>query len=91
MEFINNMELLCMILKNQELIMRALATEDQQYKDKLIDAADETCSISYCVHKSEYMAETLKCIYQIDNPWDRNERIVDFANSLLEEADAERS
>ena len=89
MEFINNMELLCMILKNQELIMRALATEDQQYKDKLIDAADETCSISYCVHKSEYMAETLKCIYQIDNPRDKHEQLVDFANLLLKIADTD--
>ena len=87
MEFINNMELLCMILKNQELIMRALATEDQQYKDKLIDAADEPCSISYCVHKSEYMAETLKSIYQIDNPYNRDQQLVDFANLLLEEAE----
>ena len=87
MEHVNNTDLLCMILKNQELIMRALATEDQKYKDTLIDAADETCSISYDVHKSEYMSKTLKSIYQIDNAWDRRERLADFANSLLEETD----
>ena len=86
---VTNMDLLCMILKNQELIMRALATEDQQYKDKLIDAADETCSISYCVHKSEYMAETLKCIYQIDNPRDMHEQLADFAKLLFKDADTD--
>lgn len=84
---VNSMDLLRMILKNQELIMRALATKTQQYKDTLIDAADETRNISYDVHKSEYMAETLKSIYQIDNPYNRDQQLVDFANLLLEEAE----
>lgn len=53
----------------------------------MIDAADETRNISYDVHKSEYMAETLKSIYQIDNPYNRDQQLVDFANLLLEEAE----
>lgn len=63
---VTNMDLLCMILKNQELIMRALATEDQKYKDELIYAANETCDISRNVHTSETLADTIKTLYQSD-------------------------
>lgn len=68
MEHVNNIDLLCMILKNQELIMRALATEDQKYKDELIYAANETCDISKNVHTSETLAETIKTLYLSDIP-----------------------
>lgn len=37
---VTNMDLLCMILKNQELIMRALGSGNQDYYEDLIMAAD---------------------------------------------------
>ena len=89
MEHVNNTDLFCVILNNQKIIMRALATKCQQYEDELLGAASEVDNIIYDVHNSEYMAETLKSIYQIDNPRDRHEQLVDFANLLLKIADAD--
>ena len=91
MEYINNANLFCQILKNQEIIMCALATKCKQYKDELLGAASEIDNIIVNVHRSEYMAEALKSIYQIDFPQDRYEQLVDFANLLFKDADTEHS
>ena len=89
MGHVNNINLFCLILKNQEIIMRALATKCKRYKDELLGAASEMDNIILNVQQSEYMAETLKSIYQIDNPRDKHEQLVDFANLLLKIADAD--
>lgn len=85
MEYINNANLFCMILKNQKIIMRALATKCQQYEDELLGAASEVDNIIYDVHNSEYMAET----HQIDSPRDMHEQLMDFANLLFKDADSD--
>ena len=89
MGHVNNTNLFCQILKNQEIIMRALATKCKQYKDELLGAASEVDNIILNVHRSEYMVEALKNIYQIDNPRDKHEQLVDFANLLLKIADTD--
>ena len=54
MEFVNNTELLCMILKNQELIMRALGSENQDYYEDLTMAADAIHNYHKTYRNDEY-------------------------------------
>lgn len=83
MEHVNNTDLFCMILKNQKIIMRALATKCQQYEDELLGADSEVDNIIYDVHNSEYMADA----HQIDNTRDMHEQLADFAKLLFKDAD----
>ena len=82
MEHVNNTDLVCMILKNQELIMRALATEDQKYKDELIYAANETCDISKNVHTAGTLADTSKSLYLSDIPESVRAQIVSSIDGI---------